>query len=105
VEIDSGSDDVYETARTIAERDLMITIDSMPAHLAGAMAVPTWVLLHSDCDWRWMQKRTDSPWYPSMRLFRQRKAGDWWPVTWQVKEELTRVGELTLSVTFRRCLA
>jgi len=86
--IDSGSDDIYESARTIAGLDLMITIDSMPAHLAGAMAVPTWVLLHSECDWRWMQKRSDSPWYPTMRLFRQEKAGDWRPVIARVKQEL-----------------
>ncbi|HZS16985.1 MAG TPA: hypothetical protein VFA51_03545 [Candidatus Udaeobacter sp.] len=88
--IDSGNDDVYEAARTMAGLDLMITIDSMPAHLAGAMAVPTWVLLHSDCDWRWMLKRTDSPWYPSMRLFRQTTAGDWGPVVARVRHELTR---------------
>lgn len=86
--IDSGSDDVDEAARTIAALDLMITIDSMPAHLAAAIGVPTWVLLHSDCDWRWMQKRSDSPWYPCMRLFRQKNAGDWPPVVGKVKREL-----------------
>lgn len=86
--IDTGNDDVYEAARIIAAIDLIITIDSMPAHLAGAIAVPTWVLLHSDCDWRWMQNRSDSPWYPSMRLFRQKKAGDWDPVIARVKQEL-----------------
>ena len=88
--IDSGKDDVHEAARTMAGLDLMITIDSMPAHLAGAMAVPTWVLLHSDCDWRWMLERTDSPWYPCMRLFRQKTAGDWGPVVARVRHELTR---------------
>ena len=88
---DSGSDDIFEAARTIAGLDLLITIDSMPAHLAGAMGVPTWLLLHSDCDWRWMQNRTDSPWYPTMRLFRQKTAGDWEPVIARVKQELERV--------------
>jgi ADP-heptose:LPS heptosyltransferase len=88
--IDSGSDDIYEAARTIAGLDLMITIDSMPAHLAGALGVPTWVLLHSDCDWRWMQKRSDSPWYPTSRLFRQEKPGDWRPVIARVKQDLER---------------
>jgi hypothetical protein len=83
--INSGSDDIYEAARTIAALDLMITIDSMPAHLAAAMGVPTWVLLHSDCDWRWMENRSDSPWYPSMRLFRQESAGDWQPVINKIK--------------------
>ena len=88
---DSGSDDVYEAAQTIASLDLMITIDSMPAHLAGAMGVRTWVLLHSDPDWRWMQNRADSPWYPTMRLFRQKIAGDWEHVFVKVKQELERV--------------
>ncbi len=89
--IDSGSDHIYEAARTIAGLDLMITIDSMPAHLAGAMGVPTWTLLHSDCDWRWMRQRNDSPWYPSMRLFRQNAPGDWQPVIARVKQELEHI--------------
>jgi hypothetical protein len=88
---DSGSSDLYEVARTIAGIDLIITIDSMPAHLAGALGVPTWVLLHSDCDWRWMRNRTDSPWYPSMRLFRQNHPGEWPPVIARVKQELKRL--------------
>jgi hypothetical protein len=88
---DSGSSDVYEVARTISGMDLIITIDSMPAHLAGALGVPTWVLLHSDCDWRWMRNRTDSPWYPSMRLFRQNNPGEWPPVIARVKQELKRL--------------
>jgi hypothetical protein len=89
--IDSGNDNLHEAARTIAALDLMITIDSMPAHLSGAMGVPTWILLHSDCDWRWMQNRTDSHWYPTMRLFRQKNAGDWQPVIARVKQQLERV--------------
>jgi hypothetical protein len=92
--IDSGNDDVYEAARTIAALDLMITIDSMPAHLAAAIGVPTWVLLHSDCDWRWMQHRSDSPWYPRMRLFRQPRAGDWLPVVREIKRELESMTRL-----------
>jgi ADP-heptose:LPS heptosyltransferase len=73
----SGHDDVLETARVMAALDLMITVDSMPAHLAGALGVPTWTLLHADADWRWMDGREDSPWYPTMRLFRQERAGEW----------------------------
>jgi hypothetical protein len=57
--------------------DLVISIDSMPAHLAGALAVPVWTLLPYDADWRWMQHRSDTPWYPTMRLFRQHRPGDW----------------------------
>lgn len=56
--------------------DLVISVDSMPAHLAGTLAVPVWTLLHADADWRWMTGRSDSPWYP-MWLFRQTRAGDW----------------------------
>ncbi|MGE5214686.1 MAG: ADP-heptose--LPS heptosyltransferase [Nitrospirota bacterium] len=86
--IDSGNDDLYEAARTMAALDLIVTIDSMPAHLAGALGVPTWVLLHSECDWRWMKNRIDSPWYATMHLFRQKNAGDWRPVIAEVKQEL-----------------
>jgi hypothetical protein len=95
--IDSGSDDVYKAARTIAGLDLMITVDSMPAHLAGAVGVSTWLLLHSDCDWRWMHDRTDSPWYPAMRLFRQNHAGDWQPVITRLKQELEQLGRARFS--------
>jgi hypothetical protein len=63
-------------------------VDSMPAHLAGALGVPVWLLLHADCDWRWMETRRDSPWYPTMRLFRQKRAGVWQPVVDRVAEEL-----------------
>jgi hypothetical protein len=74
---DSGSDDVLQAARVMKALDLVITVDSMPAHLAGALGVPVWTLLHADPDWRWMLGRDDSPWYPSMRLFRQARPGAW----------------------------
>jgi ADP-heptose:LPS heptosyltransferase len=57
--------------------DLVISADSMPAHLAGALGVPVWTLLRRTADWRWMENRDDSPWYPTMRLFRQEREGDW----------------------------
>ena len=57
--------------------DLVITCDSAPAHLAGALGVPVWVALAFAPDWRWMLDRGDSPWYPTMRLFRQNAPGDW----------------------------
>ena len=87
----SGSDDILEAARTIASLDLMISIDSMPAHLAGALAVPTWTLLQAKADWRWMDERTDSPWYPTMRLFRQQQEGDWRSVVAEAAAELRRM--------------
>ncbi len=69
--------DFGETAAAVANLDLVVTVDSAMAHLAGAMGAPVWVLLHQPADWRWLSGRTDSPWYPSMRLFRQERAGDW----------------------------
>jgi hypothetical protein len=69
--------DVASAAAAMLELDLVITVDSMAAHLAGALARPVWVLLQHDADWRWMTQRSDSPWYPTMRLFRQRAPGDW----------------------------
>jgi ADP-heptose:LPS heptosyltransferase len=71
--------------------DLVISIDSMPAHLAGALGVPVWTLLHADPDWRWMLDRDDSPWYPTMRLFRQERPGDWGSVIARVAAELGRL--------------
>ena len=83
--------DAMTTARVMRALDLIISIDSMPAHLAGALGIRTWTLLQMDADWRWMSDRIDSPWYPTMRLFRQQQAGDWQPVMEQVKRELRKL--------------
>lgn len=88
--INSGSDDVFATAQVIAALDLLISVDSMPAHLGGALAVPTWTLLHAEPDWRWMERGARSPWYPTMRLFRQECGGDWEQVIETVARELAR---------------
>lgn len=85
--------DFSETAAHIAELDLIITIDTAVAHLAGAMGKPTWVLLPLAPDWRWMLVREDSPWYPSMRLFRQQQAGDWAEVFQRVRTALESLKE------------
>ncbi len=69
--------DVADAARLLASLDLVITVDTMIAHLAGALGRPAWVLLQAEADWRWMAGREDSPWYPSLRLFRQDAAGEW----------------------------
>lgn len=93
----SGSDDVTEAARVMRALDLVVSVDSMPAHLAGALGVPVWTLLHTDPDWRWMEGREDSPWYPTMRLFRQARPGEWGPVVARVAAELRRrAGERAL---------
>ena len=86
----SGSDDAAATARTMGALDLIISVDSFPAHLAGALARPVWTLLHTAADWRWMDGREDSPWYPTMRLFRQERLGDWDGVITRLAAELRR---------------
>lgn len=73
----AGSDDIAILASQVCELDLVVSVDTMLAHLAGALGIPVYVLLHSDCDWRWMKERSDSPWYPTARLFRQDRPGDW----------------------------
>jgi hypothetical protein len=82
--------DFSDTAGLIENLDLVITADTAIAHLAGAMGKRVWVLLPFIPDWRWMLKRTDSPWYPTMRLFRQRRIGDWATPIAQVAEALQR---------------
>ncbi len=77
-----------DTAAIMQHLDLVITTDTSIAHLAGALARPTWVLLNVMPDWRWLLHREDSPWYPTMRLFRQGTPGDWAGVVEQVKEQL-----------------
>ncbi len=69
--------DVMATASAIAALDLVVTVDTMVAHLAGALGKQTCLLLRRECDWRWMEGRANSPWYPSMRLYRQTAEGDW----------------------------
>ena len=78
-EIDAGSEsDAFEdVAAVLAGSDLVVTNDGAIAHLAGALGAPTWVILPVGPDWRWLTERSDSPWYPSLHLFRQRRQGDW----------------------------
>jgi hypothetical protein len=86
-----GVDEPMKTAQLMRAMDLVITIDSMPAHLAGALGVPTWTLLPADADWRWMEHRDDSPWYPTMRLFRQQRPDDWSAVIERVRAALATI--------------
>jgi hypothetical protein len=79
---------VDRLAALIAALDLVISVDSMAAHLAGALAIPVWTLLPHQADWRWMTARADTPWYPTMRLFRQPAQGDWAAVVDEVREAL-----------------
>ena len=87
--VDEGSrSSIEELARLISQLDLVITVDTLAAHLAGALGIPAFVMLPYEADWRWMHDRTDSPWYPSLRLFRQPVPGDWEPVVMAVQTAL-----------------
>ncbi len=83
--------DFAHTAALVANLDLVISVDTSVAHLAGAMGKPVWVLSRFDACWRWLGNRTDSPWYPSARVFGQPRPGDWSSVTAQVAEALKTV--------------
>jgi Flp pilus assembly protein TadD len=79
-----------DTAAVLKSLDLVISVDTAIAHLAGALAVPVWVALNIASDWRWFRERTDSPWYPTLRLFRQQRWGDWDDVVAQMAFQLQR---------------
>ncbi len=82
--------DLADTAALIVQLDLVITVDTAIAHLAGALGVPVWVLVPYNSDWRWLVDRTDSPWYPTMRLFRKAALCDWRPTLEELREQLNQ---------------
>jgi tetratricopeptide (TPR) repeat protein len=85
-----GLESFADTASLVAQLDLVISVDTSVAHLAGALGKPVWVLLPHVADWRWLTGRTDSPWYPTARLFRQRADRAWSPVVIELREALER---------------
>jgi Tfp pilus assembly protein PilF len=98
-ELGSRLPDLVDTAAVMRNLDLVISVDSAPAHLAGALGVPVWLVLPYISDWRWMTDRDDSPWYPTMRLFRQSRFGDWKELFERLARELS---VLTRTVPDRR---
>lgn len=89
-DFDSGSDAFLDTAAAIACCDLFVTADTSTAHVAGAIGAPTWLALNTPADWRWLESGTTSPWYPTLRLFRQAEAGDWPSVFTDMRAALAR---------------
>ena len=92
-DFDAGADAFVDTATAMTCLDLVVTCDTSIAHLAGALAVPVWVALKSDAEWRWLTKRADTPWYPTMRLFRQMRRGVWSDVFDAMASELAQLAE------------
>src|SRR5262245_54345954 len=112
-DFDSGSDAFVDTAAAMESLDLIITSDTSIAHLAGALGRPTWLALRHVPDWRWMLDRDDSPWYPTMRLFRQPERDDWRSVFDAIGQELRSLLDvqkrrailLDLTAAFKQALA
>jgi hypothetical protein len=89
--LDEGTGAFVDTAAVMKNLDLVVTTDTSIAHLAGALGVPVWLALSAGPDWRWLLGREDSPWYPSMRLFRQSRPHDWDEVFERMAAELRRL--------------
>ncbi|AII42085.1 hypothetical protein KR100_01515 [Synechococcus sp. KORDI-100] len=94
-----------DTAHVVAQMDLVISVDTAVAHLAGALNVPTWTLLPFNCDFRWMRSRSDTPWYPSMRLFRQENLGNWQSVVDQLDYTFDKLFALNIDDLYLANLA
>ena len=92
---DTTAEALLDTAAMMKNLDLVICVDTALAHLAGALAVPAWVLLPLAPDWRWLLDRDDTPWYPTLKLFRQRHPNDWQEVLSRVADALSTIANPT----------
>lgn len=90
-DFDQSHGRLMDTAAVMKNLDLVITVDTSIAHLAGALGVPVWTLVMHNSDFRWLKDRSDTPWYPTMQLFRQQKRGDWESVIQQIVEEIKKL--------------
>ena len=103
---DLTAEALLDTAAAMKNLDLVIAVDTSVAHLAGALGVPVWVAMPLASDWRWLLDREDTPWYPTMRLFRQQELGDWDEVIGRMAEALGKQKALRLGAVppavFRR---
>jgi len=84
--------DFADTAAVIASLDAVISVDTAVAHLAGAMAKPLWLMLPFAADFRWLRERSDSPWYPTARLYRQSAFGNWDNVVQEIRHDVAQLG-------------
>ena len=89
IDLNPHINDFADTAAAIDEMDLVISVDTSTAHMAGAMGKPIWIMIAVSSDWRWMTDRKDSPWYPTMSIFRQKDIGDWTPVVNNIIQSLS----------------
>jgi ADP-heptose:LPS heptosyltransferase len=87
-----------DVAAAIMNMDVVVTVDTAIAHLAGALGRPVWLALSLNPDWRWLLDRDDSPWYPTMRLFRQKRLNDWSNVIEEVVRDLKFLAQEQMSV-------
>ena len=94
LEVMDGIGDFADSAALVMALDLVITVDTAVAHLAGALGRPVWILSRFDGCWRWLLERDDSPWYPTARLYRQQRAGDWAEVVARVQAQLSRMAAM-----------
>ena len=83
--------DYYDTAALISILDLVITVDTSVAHLAGALGKPVWMLNRFDSCWRWLKDREDTPWYPTMKLYNQKKPNEWGEVMRRIAVDLEKL--------------
>ncbi|PKN03311.1 hypothetical protein CVU75_02875 [Candidatus Dependentiae bacterium HGW-Dependentiae-1] len=90
-DFDTKNGGFMDSAAVMKQLDLVITVDTAIAHLAGALGVPTWVMLPYHTDYRWMRNRTDTPWYPTMKLFRSQTPDDWKPIIKNITKELKKL--------------
>ena len=97
--LDAEAGPFMDTAAIMCNLDLVITSDTAAAHLAGGLGVPVWLALSAVPEWRWMNDRTDSPWYPTMRLFRQPRLGDWASVFAEISHALAALAESARDAT------
>jgi ADP-heptose:LPS heptosyltransferase len=95
--IEPQDDPLLEVAAILCNLDLLVTCDTSLAHLSGALGVPVWVALPAYGDWRWLLNRADTPWYATMRLFRQRDQGVWGPVFAEIAKELRTLADVGAS--------